>query len=131
VIATSNYDLWVVQENNLLGDPALLFAAGQNGVGDATPGFPNTSSIAPPAPNPFSSSCVIPYETGGGIASISVFDLSGRMVSRLHSGFLPEGEGSIGFDGTDDSGADLPTGCYTVVLSTDSGSASARVVLIR
>ncbi len=131
VIATSAYDFWVIQENNLLGDPALLFAAGQNGVESTTPRLSGVHSIAPPAPNPFSSSCMIPYSTTGGNATISVFDLSGRLVKRLHSGFLPEGEGSIGFDGTDDSGVDLPTGCYTVVLSTDSGCASARVVLIR
>jgi hypothetical protein len=130
MIATSSYDYWVVQENNMLGDPALLFAAGQNGL-EGTPGGPMGPAISAPRPNPFPVSCLIPFTTDGGDATIAVYDISGRMVRTLHAGTLPAGEGSVVFDGTSDSGNPLPTGCYTAVLTTGSGRAAARMILVR
>jgi len=131
--ANSNYDYWVIQENNLFGDPALLFAAGQTGIESPEPGMnPGLPVISTPVPNPSSSQSVFAfYSPTTGEATISVFDITGRMVRSLHSGLLQAGSGSIAFNGRSESGELLPAGCYTVRIASESGFASTRMVIIR
>lgn len=119
---------WVLQENNLLGDPALRFIAGQMGIEEGEEG---SGSIAPsvfaPAPNPVSGTCAIGYSMpAAGSVQVSVFDITGRVAARVHSGYLGAGQGSLGFDASQ-----LPAGCYSVVMSSPSGVSSAPMLVLR
>jgi hypothetical protein len=123
---------WVTQENNLLGDPALTFVTGQTGIGTG----PGTGSpmqvLHTPAPNPMRSGCSIAYDIPeSGDFSMTVYDITGRAVRRLHSGNLPQGSGSIAFDGTDGSGRPLPPGVYSVVVSGGSVTDAVTMVIAR
>jgi len=124
---------WILQENNLLGDPALLYAAGQTGVEGSEPGAqPLLPSISIPAPNPVTSYCTIGYNTPtAGNATVSVFDPSGRLVKTLLDGYVSSGSGLVTWNGLADDGSSLPSGCYTVVITGSTGVASARFVLIQ
>ena len=119
---------WVLQENNLLGDPALMFIAAQMGIEE---GEGNPSVIAPaistPTPNPVSGTCAVNFTMPAtGIATVSVYDLSGRLAATVHQGLLVGGQGSLSFDAST-----LPSGCYSVVINSETGSASTQMLVLR
>lgn len=118
---------WVLQENNLLGDPALRFISGQTGI-EGEEGAPGALPVIfAPSPNPVSGACAIGYDMpAAGNARISVFDISGRVAARVHNGSLGAGAGSLGFDASE-----LPSGYYSLVISTQSGTASAPMLVLR
>jgi hypothetical protein len=124
---------WVLQEHNLLGDPALTFVAGQTGIEEEEGGaLPMLPILSVPTPNPSISGCSVRYdlpETSN--VTVTVFDISGRSVRVLHEGILQVGEGQLNFDGRDSSGATLPSGCYSVVLTGPAGAASTMMVIAR
>ncbi|HRY60637.1 MAG TPA: hypothetical protein P5266_00455, partial [Candidatus Fermentibacter sp.] len=60
-----------------------------------------------------------------GTASIVMYDISGRLVQTIHSGYL--GAGGHVFA----AGSDLPSGCYTVGYSVGGCVGTLRVVLLR
>lgn len=121
-----SYQKWILQENNFLGDPATRFAAGQMGVGEQQGGSSLSTVLLPPAPNPASSECVLSFITSGsGQADVNIYDLTGRIVSRVFQGELSAGAGSIKVDLTD-----LPAGCYSVVISSGEDTASASLLVL-
>ncbi len=118
---------WVLQENNLLGDPALRFISGQMGIEGEEEAPGALPVIFAPSPNPVSGACAIGYDMpAAGNARISVFDISGRVAARVHNGSLGAGAGSLGFDASE-----LPSGYYSLVISTQSGTASAPMLVLR
>ncbi|MCK5786319.1 MAG: T9SS type A sorting domain-containing protein [Candidatus Sabulitectum sp.] len=119
---------WVLQENNLLGDPALRFIAGQTGIeeGEGNPGVVSPL-ISAPSPNPVSGTCAVNFTMpSAGTATVAVYDLSGRIAATVHDGLLSEGQGSLSFDASS-----LPSGCYTIVISSQTGSASTQMLVLR
>ncbi|HKQ19559.1 MAG TPA: FlgD immunoglobulin-like domain containing protein, partial [Candidatus Eisenbacteria bacterium] len=65
------------------------------------------------APNPFNPSGVLSIvSTRSGVASIRIFDHTGRLVRTLEQGTLPAGRHDVRIDGRDESGRLLATGIY-------------------
>lgn len=123
---------WVLQEHNLLGDPALLFIPGYFGIEDGPEMDILLPILSAPTPNPSVGNCSIAFDMPvSGNAEITVYDLSGRAVATVLSGTLNAGSGSVAFDGRDNSGNQLPSGCYTVVMTGTAGAASTRMMIIR
>lgn len=123
---------WVIQENNLLGDPALTFITGQTGIEENTEANPLRAALYTPSPNPVSGSCSISYGMPlSGTASVTVYDVAGRAVRNIYSGILSEGTGSVVFDGNDTSGNPLPSGCYSIVMNSSCGTAATMMVVAR
>jgi len=118
---------WILQENNLLGDPALRFIAGQMGMEEeAYDPLPASPAIFTPSPNPVSGLCAVNFTMpSSGTATVAVCDLSGRIVATVHEGVLCEGRGNLNLDASS-----LPSGCYSVVLNTQTGSASAHMLVL-
>ena len=65
-----------------------------------------------------------------GIQDLAVYDVTGRMVRRLASGWYDRGTRQVRWDGRDAWGARVPAGVYLVTLRAGSRSARARVALI-
>ncbi|MBN2585807.1 MAG: hypothetical protein JXR55_00810 [Candidatus Fermentibacteraceae bacterium] len=123
---------WVTQENNLLGDPALTFITGQTGIEGGLEQGPALPMLHVPSPNPTRSGCSIAYDIPvSGEFSMTLYDISGRAVRRLHSGLFSQGSGSIAFDGRDSSGNPLPPGVYSIVMSGQSGQDAVTMVISR
>ena len=121
------YQHWCLQENNLLGDPALMFVTGQTGVETPDPATPTAVSLAAPTPNPAPGAFSVAYSLpASATGELAVYDMTGRRVRTLASGQLPAGDHSAQMEG-----ARLPTGAYSVLLRTNLGTASRRVVIIR
>lgn len=122
---------WVLQENNMLGDPATLFPAYQTGTGD---------SGSPPAPG----ACLIgvsPNPSTGAVAvylslpapcpvALAVYDLSGRMVQRAGSVDLPAGQNMLSWDGRGTGGMPLAGGVYLMRVFSGQWSDDTMVVLM-
>lgn len=77
-------------------------------------------------PNPFNPFTTIAYELRSpGKISLIVYDINGREVRELFSGFR-----NAGFYSTDFSGAGLPSGVYFFVLTASSQSFIRKMILL-
>jgi len=119
--------LWVIQENNLLGDPALLFAPAQLGVEEGEGFGPGSSPILGnpshnPARNGASVSLTMPVP---GVVEMTLYDLSGRAVRSIGSETV-----SSGLHTFDINTAGLPAGIYQVIARTASGLDAASLVVL-
>jgi signal peptidase I len=122
---------WVTQEHNLLGDPALKFITGQMGIEEGMPAHAEPIDLHVSGCNPAASSSAISYELSvGEVVDVQIYDICGRAVRTLYSGYLEAGSGSLGFDCCDDSGRTLPSGCYTVVVSSPNCFDSASLIIL-
>jgi hypothetical protein len=86
-------------------------------------------------PNPFQTSTIISLsypETGiGHPASLSIYDVSGRLVKTFTSHQPRVTSYEFVWDGTDSQGKNLPGGVYFYRLNSSPFTATEKVVLIR
>ena len=119
--------LWVIQENNLLGDPALLFAPAQLGMEEGEGFGPGSSPIlGNPSPNPARNSASISLTMPvPGAVEMTLYDLSGRAVRHIGRETV-----SSGLHVFDINTAGLPAGIYQVMARTASGLDAASLVIL-
>ena len=87
----------------------------------------NQYSLSQNYPNPFNPSTTIKYSIKeGGIVTIGVYDILGRMVKRLVNKFQSVGEYTITF-----GGEDLPSGVYLYRMSIDNFSETKKLLLLK
>lgn len=118
--------LWVLQENNLLGDPALLFAPSQLGVEGEEWGQDATPVLGNPSPNPARNGSSVTLSMPiGGTAELTLFDIAGRAVRNLGSGSLSSGVHTFQVNT-----AGLPAGFYRIVAQTGSGMDAVSLIVL-
>jgi|GEM_PF-1977371 len=98
----------------------------QTGIGDSGTESFNGSLLLEISENPVSAASEVhfflPEATG---SSLTVYDIHGREVDVLQEGNLSPGDYSVVWDAMD-----LPVGCYTLVLRTETASVSRRCIRI-
>ncbi len=83
-------------------------------------------------PNPFNASTWITYHTPvSARIRLRVFDLRGAEVNRLVDTVLPAGVHRQVWDGKDEAGTPLPSGCYLVVLQAPGVRKVHKMLLLR
>jgi len=93
--------------------------------------IPRSGRVAA-APNPFNAVVTLRYTIPtAGEASVTVFDLSGRVVRRLWSGRRKSGRYTVGWDGTDENRRAAASGVYFVRLVTPERIVTSRISLLR
>ncbi len=65
-----------------------------------------------------------------GVASLALFDPSGRKVRVFRGAPIEAGERTVAWDGRDDAGRRLPSGVYLARLSVGGESSSRKVLLL-
>ena len=109
------------------GNQGLLMRyAPETGIesGDLSP----TVEITGVSPNPFSSSLSITYNLPSQTeASLTVYDLGGRIVDVIEAGSFPAGEHTVQWIPSEE----LSAGCYLIRLQTDTGIDVKNCVLLR
>jgi len=82
--------------------------------------------------NPFAPSSYLRFMTpSDGRVSIDVFDVAGRLVSRLVDRHYPAGEFCVEWDGRDDGGTTVASGIYFATMRGDGFRASTKLALLR
>jgi flagellar hook assembly protein FlgD len=83
-------------------------------------------------PNPFNPSTTIRFDLARtGYASLEVYDLSGRHVRTLDSGYLSAGQHWALWNGQDEHGKTVASGVYFLRLSGQDFVKTQRVALIK
>ena len=60
-----------------------------------------------------------------------IYDINGRKIKQLISGFMSSGGYTITWDGKDKYGHDVPSGIYIYQLLTTNRSLSNKMILLR
>ena len=93
---------------------------------------PDGLSLRPNRPNPFNASTVLGFTLSSpGAVDARVYDALGRLVSILHTGFLPAGEHQVRWDGRTLSGREAASGVYLCRLEVSGRSATRKLLLLR
>jgi hypothetical protein len=83
-------------------------------------------------PNPFNPSTSIDFSIGTeGFVSLTVYDITGRMVSTLVEGNLSTGDHSVVWDGVDSNGTLVSAGIYIYALQTETSSITRKMVFMK
>jgi len=91
------------------------------------PGMVSELTLSDPYPNPASSALTISYELATyGAVSLSVYDLSGRLVGTLVSGEQTAGRHSVSWDSSAEA-----TGVYLLRLEANGETMTKRAVISR
>ena len=129
----------------------MAYAREQDGGGDwmymdPTPGLSNTTimsikegtiqpksfKLAQNYPNPFNPTTNISFELlEDAMVSIRVFDVSGRMVNNLVSGYHSIGSYTAQWDAKDDNGQPVSAGVYLYVIDVNNTQYSKKMILLK
>lgn len=89
--------------------------------------LPTRSQLAQNYPNPFNPTTNIRFDLADASdVQITIYDLAGRSLQTVYSGFLPSGSHSVTFNGSG-----LASGTYLYVLETSSGKDVRLMSLIK
>ncbi len=99
---------------------------------DAEPPAIPVNHLSAAVPNPFNPNTTIRYSLEkGGNAELTVYDVAGRQIRTLVSGFVPEGEHRVTWNGQDDRGIPAASGVYFYRLRTDGFVETRKMVLLK
>ncbi len=104
------------------------------GGGDSDEGAPLVleAPVLAVTPNPFNPRTKIQFSLDqSGHVDIIVYDLQGRLVRKLATGFFSAGGHEILWDGTDAAGRKVASGSYLATLRTPTQHATKRMTLVR
>jgi hypothetical protein len=88
--------------------------------------------VEAPFPNPSSKSVRIGVDIGRpGMVQVSVFDIRGREIAVLESGYLGSGHYRFEWDGRDTVSTPIRSGVFFIRVQTDAGAEIKPVVLLR
>lgn len=92
----------------------------------------DTYSLSQNYPNPFNPTTNINYNLAkGGLVSLQIYDLQGRLVNSLVSKYQPSGDHSVTWNGTDASGIQVASGMYIYRLNVNGASLSHTMTLLK
>jgi hypothetical protein len=86
-------------------------------------------------PNPFNPYTIInfsiPFDLSNDLAEVIVYNIRGEKIKELIRENLPAGNYLIRWDGTNDKGANVPSGVYICNLRAGNKTVSSKMTLIR
>jgi hypothetical protein len=109
-------------------------AALTSGVtGVPLPSITSRFQLYPARPNPFRAGSRVAFEVpeGGAEISLAVYDVRGRLVRSLYSGWRDAGVAELTWDGRDERGVDVPGGVYFLRFAAPGFEEKARLVRLR
>jgi hypothetical protein len=109
-------------------DPSSTGTA--TGVSD--PALPASFALHRNVPNPFNPTTVIPYDVpaGGGQVTLTIYDVTGRVVRTLLDTHVGEGRRSVTWDGRDHRGRAVASGVYFYRLEASGYAKTYKMVLV-
>jgi len=104
----------------------------KSGPGGTAATLPGKARLLPNIPNPFNPVTTLRYEMlAGHDMTLSIFDLRGRRISTLSSGFRPAGTYQVSWNGQDHLGQAMPSGLYVARLQVGSEHLTRKILLAK
>jgi hypothetical protein len=98
---------------------------------DTDPLLPQSIILDQNYPNPFNPSTTVSFDVLNAThATVELFDVLGRRVRTLFDGWVESGETTVSWDGRDRSGNAVSAGVYLYRLTTQSGLARTRKMVL-
>ncbi|MCK4806324.1 MAG: T9SS type A sorting domain-containing protein [Candidatus Aegiribacteria sp.] len=111
--------------------PDVTMADQEVGIGEGYGGIVPSFFLNRPAPNPITSSASIEFGIPMAYeAELTIYDLSGRIITSLETGELEAGTHSLTWNGTTESGNAVPNGIYFMKLTAPSAGTITRSFLV-
>lgn len=83
-------------------------------------------------PNPFNAETMVSYEVSRQMhVRLGVYDQMGRCIRMLVDGVVDEGAYEVEWDGKNAQGRRMPSGSYAMLLKTEEGVSSVKVVMVK
>ncbi len=96
------------------------------------PEIPSEIALCPAYPNPFNPVTTIAFELPvDQNVTLKIYNLNGREVTTLWNGFAPAGQHSVQWNGDESGGTPAAAGMYLCILSSETGSASQKLILLK
>ncbi|HMB67860.1 MAG TPA: FlgD immunoglobulin-like domain containing protein, partial [bacterium] len=93
---------------------------------------PRTLALHPSLPNPFRGTTQLRYDLPvRGPVRLAVYDVAGRLVSRLHDGMADAGRHAVTWSGEDERGQPVAAGVYFARVTAGSESRVLKIVRLR
>lgn len=93
---------------------------------------PLAFALAQNAPNPFNPSTTIRFAVpAAGRAELAIYDIAGRQVRTLFSGYVAAGAHEATWDGRDESRREVASGIFVYRLNAVEGTIARRMVIVR
>jgi len=97
-----------------------------------TPSSPYVLRLDQNHPNPFVTFTTIPYEiSSSGLVTVEVYDVSGRLITRILEGVQIEGSHVVGWNGRDVTGKRVGGGIYFYTVESRESKQSKPMPLLR
>ncbi len=94
--------------------------------------LPETTEMKNAYPNPFNPQTKIAYNLAIDTnVNISVFDLLGRQVKSLFNGNQTAGSHHVYWNATNETGSNVPSGCYLIRMQAGNTTQMQKVILMK
>ena len=116
----------------LSSDMELIIRVGTQVLGVDAPSVPQTFTLEQNYPNPFNPTTQIKYALPeDALVSISIYDVTGRMVKSLVNTSKDAGYHSLRWDATNNSGEAVSAGMYIYTIQAGQYRATKKMVLLK
>ena len=93
---------------------------------------PTDFHLSPAYPNPFNGATNFSLEIPlSGLVKMDIIDIQGRVRSSRSIEVTGKSKTNISWDGRDDTGNDLPSGSYVILISNQTFQESRKILLIK
>jgi photosystem II stability/assembly factor-like uncharacterized protein len=117
---------WMTSWNNI-----YHYAGFSSGITHNERSVPQTCRLSA-YPNPFNPTARIEFNLPlNAMATLAVYDINGRLVRTLESGFMTAGTHSVAWDSRDERGHSVATGIYFCRLSAGPFTATHKLMLLK
>lgn len=114
---------WAVKDNGKVSTFYELYA----GVNKISSEIPEKYTLAQNYPNPFNPTTTLEFDIPNkSYTTLSLYDITGRLIENLHNGLLQPGRYSISWNGSK-----YASGVYFYTLKTESFQQTKRMVLVK
>jgi hypothetical protein len=121
-----------VANTGYVESPILPVAIGEPGP---SPGaMPRIAAVHPPRPNPFNPSTTIAFDVPGPgqtPVTLTIYDLEGRVVTRLLNRAFPAGRHAVTWDGRGEAGQPQATGVYFYRMAIGDFTQARKITLLK
>jgi hypothetical protein len=132
IVVFPDFNLGGRTQDNIIYFDNISFYSNSVGVDNRNETFPQGFALEQNFPNPFNPSTTIRYELPeDGLVNITIYDITGRHISKLVSSRQTAGYRSIQWDATNNAGKPMSAGLYLYTIQAGEFRQTKKMVLLK